>query len=155
MPVTAHPKPICMHRLVLRLGGALACSALLGGGLVAVLMSASGQEATLGGSAGFGAALGAGCLLVGGLLGLAALFSMADGSLQTTPAAVLASSSVRLVAGLGLGLAAWLAFEPAARPFWFAFLFAGGLALALETMISTSALRAATAPGGQPLESAR
>lgn len=130
--------------------------------VVIVVASAAGGAAVVGGLAAqggeppaqaFGAAgLGAGAVLIAGLLGAMLLGVLCDGSPAKLAAGLLASSTVRLLGSLGLGLGIYLLADPSKRPFWFGLLASGLASLVLETMLFTRALARRAGPAHVDVE---
>ncbi len=118
------------------------CPALVVGGFTTALWWSGSEEA------GIAALLGA---VVSVLVAIGWVVAMSI--LPARPAArwslvLVLSSSARMMISLVVALGVYLAFQPLKAPFWASFLAASLATLAVETMVSLSALKRAAAGAG-------
>lgn len=145
--MTPHHAPNPVRSLAMRLLIVLAASCLGSAAIVGGLSRGDGGFDP----AAFGAAgLGAAAVFVSGLLGVSMFSVLSEGSPAKLPLAMMASSTIRLIGTVGLGLGLFLLAEPAGKPFWYGLLAAGLVSLVLETRLFIKALgRPATMAGGE------
>jgi hypothetical protein len=134
-----------LRPLVKNLALSLALSCVVGGAAVAFLHTAAD------GPNGLKAAIaGAGAIGVAGALGLMLLSTFSGQPGAKVAMGLLGCSMVRIFGALVIGLGLVKLGGLDARPFWFALLAAGLLALALETIIAMKALGRPLPQGTRP-----
>lgn len=84
--------------------------------------------------------------LLAGAFGLLAMLLMSQGQADRLGMAVLASSTVRMLAALFLGLLVYFAISPDGRVFWITFLCSGVGALVGETLWAVMSINAVRTP---------
>ena len=115
------------------------CSCLFAAPTVAMAMSPTGMPA-MDSPKMVAAMLGAGSVLVAGVLGLVALSTFNGQPMAKLAFGLLTCSSIRLLGSVGIGFGLSKMFEVETRPFWFALLTAGIVALVMETLLTLKAL---------------
>ncbi|MCE2654194.1 MAG: hypothetical protein LW650_12250 [Planctomycetaceae bacterium] len=89
------------------------------------------------------------CVLLAGVAGLYVFVNLARHDRRRLPAAVMASSGVRLFGSVAMAYGLYAAMALPKGPFWQAFLVAGVLALVVETIVVNRALPALMAQSGE------